>query len=229
MLGVAKKVRVLNFHGVGTPGRDLDPGEDDYWISADRFRFVIERIAAHPDRDRMSITFDDGNISDYTTALPELERHGLTAEFFILTGRIGKAEWMTETNIRALRKMGMRIGSHGVDHQDWSVLSARELERELRGSKERLEDVCGEPVRSASIPFGRYNAGVLTALKRAGYTSVYSSEGGTAATSAFLKPRTSIRYRTTDAMLEWILSGRTPAWRRLRRTAQMTMKKWSLA
>ena len=120
----------------------------------------------------------------------------------------------------------MRIGSHGVAHSDWASLPARELDDELNLSKAILEGICGEPVRSAAIPFGRYNAAVLAALRKAGYAAAYSSDGGSMETSAFLRPRTSIRQDTTDLALAGILSGRASAWRRLRRTAAMTMKRW---
>lgn len=222
----AKEFRVLNFHGIGAPGRALEPGEADYWISVDRFRDVLDRIARHPDRDRLFITFDDGNISDLAIAAPELERLGLVAEFFVLADRIGKPGSLGVSDILALLSAGMRIGSHGVAHRDWAGLSASELDDELNASRAMLEEVCGEPVRSAAIPFGRYNAAVLAALRKAGYAAAYSSDGGTMDSSAFLRPRTSIRQDTDDPALEAILSGRLSARRRLRRTAAMAVKKW---
>jgi peptidoglycan/xylan/chitin deacetylase (PgdA/CDA1 family) len=226
MAPVAKELRVLNFHGIGVPGRTLEPGEADYWIGADRFRDALDRVASHPDRERLSVTFDDGNISDLLIATPELQRRGLTAAFFVLTGRIGKPGSLGADDIRALISAGMRVGSHGAAHSDWASLSAKELGDEVTLSKAVLEGICGEPVRSAAIPFGRYNAAVLAALRKAGYTAAYSSDGGSMKPSAFLRPRTSIRRDTTDVALEGILSGRASAWKRLRRTAAMSIKKW---
>ena len=225
MATVAYELRVLNFHGIGAPGRTLEPGEADYWISVDRFRNVLDRIVNHPNRDRLSITFDDSNISDLVIAAPELQRRGLGAEFFVLTGRIGKPGSLDVEDIRALMSAGMRIGSHGVDHRDWSSLSARELYDELNSSKAVLEGICGCSVRSAGIPFGRYNASVLGALRKAGYAAAYSSDGGSMMTSAFLRPRTSIRQDTTDLALDAILSGREPPWKRLRRLVSTKIRK----
>jgi peptidoglycan/xylan/chitin deacetylase (PgdA/CDA1 family) len=226
MATLAKELRVLNFHGVGAPGRTLEPGEADYWIGADRFRDTLDRVAGHPDRGRLCVTFDDGNISDLLIAVPELQRRGLTAAFFVLTGRIGKPGSLGSDDIRALMRAGMRIGSHGVAHSDWASLSAKELGDEVTLSKAILGEICGEPVRSAAIPFGRYNAAVLAALRKAGYTAAYSSDGGSMETSAFLRPRTSIRRDTTDPALEAILSGRASAWTRVRRRTATTIKKW---
>jgi peptidoglycan/xylan/chitin deacetylase (PgdA/CDA1 family) len=225
-MAAAEERRIVIFHGVGEPGRVLEPGESRYWLGVDRFRAALDRIAAHPDRQRLSITFDDGNDSDLLIAAPELLRRGLQAEFFVLSGRTGQAGSLDAGQIRELMQMGMRIGSHGVAHSDWSRLSTPELQRELATSKEALEAICGVPVSSAAIPFGRYNAAVLRALKGAGYAVAYSSDGGSAAPAAFLHPRTSLRRDTTDSILENILSGTMPPWKRLRRFAGMTVRAW---
>lgn len=226
MIAATKQLRTLNFHGIGTPGRPLDPGEAEYWISTDRFFDVLDRIAGHHDRTCLSITFDDGNLSDLTIAAPELRRRGLTAAFFVLTGRLGAPGSLHAGDVRALKDMGMYIGSHGISHRDWASLSANELNEELKGSKAALEGICGEPIRSAAIPFGRYNASVLAALRQAGYAAAYSSDGGSMETTAFLRPRTSIRHDTDDVALDGILSGRMHAWKRFRRKAAMTIKAW---
>lgn len=223
-MSAAKQLRILTFHGIGVPARALAPGEADYWIGVDRFLEVLDRISGHPDRERLFITFDDGNTSDLAIAVPELQRRGLRAEFFVLTGRIGQPGSLDADDIRALIGAGMDIGSHGIAHRDWTSLSARELDDELNASKAVLEKICGEPVRAAAIPFGRYNANVLRALRRAGYAAAYSSDGGAVDTSAFLRPRTSIRRNTGDGTLDRILSGQSSVLRRLRRTAAMTIK-----
>lgn len=220
------KLRVLNFHGIGVPERTLDPGEERYWISADRFCEVLDRIAGHPERDHLAITFDDGNLSDLSIAAPELERRGLGARFFMLTGRIGKPGSLGRDDIGTLIDCGMCIGSHGIAHRDWASLSRQELDDELASSKSVLEDICGEPIRSAAIPFGRYNAGVLAALRTCGYTEAYSSDGGVMDTSAFVRPRTSIRRDTTDVELDRVLAGHMAPARLLRRTVAMSMKRW---
>jgi peptidoglycan/xylan/chitin deacetylase (PgdA/CDA1 family) len=224
MLPAGKQFHILNFHGIGKPARPLEPGEAEYWISEDRFRDVLDRMAGHHGRERLLITFDDGNLSDLAIAAPELLRRGLTAEFFVLTGRLGAPGSLQPGDIRLLKGMGMRIGSHGISHRAWTGMTASELDDELRRSKEVLEAICRAPIRSAAIPFGRYNASVLAASRKAGYESAYSSDGGGMGTSGFLRPRTSIRHDTDDAALECILSGRMSAWNRLRRAAAMTIK-----
>ncbi|MBD9453467.1 polysaccharide deacetylase family protein [Rhizobium sp. RHZ02] len=215
------KRRILTFHGIGEPERVLDHGEADYWISLDRFCDILDRVSHHVDRDKFLITFDDGNLSDLRLAAPELCRRDLGAEFFVLTGRFDKTGSLDRNDVRCLLKMGMRIGSHGIDHRDWSSLPDFELTRELGQSKRLLEEICGHRLHSASIPFGRYNRATLAKLRACGYETAYSSDGGDTTLGRFLQARTSIRRNMTDAMIEQILDGYLPAGRRLRRAVRM--------
>jgi peptidoglycan/xylan/chitin deacetylase (PgdA/CDA1 family) len=183
----------LIFHGIGTPGRPLEPGEAPYWIPAARFEAILDRIAALADPGRIRLSFDDGNASDHDIALPALRARGLAAEVFVLSGRIGQPGSLSAAQIRALLAAGMTIGSHGVAHVDWRGLDAAGLAAELAGSRAALEAVCGRPVTRAAIPFGRYDARVLRALRRAGYACAFSSDGGPMDPGAFLRPRSSVR------------------------------------
>ena len=217
-------MRILNFHGIGTPERNLEPGEERYWISSAEFTAILDRIAAHPDRHDIRITFDDGNTSDLSIAVPELRKRGLKARFFILAGRLGQAGSLNAHDVRDLIREQMDIGSHGVAHTDWTRLSPKALGEELRTSMAALTEIASLRVRSAAIPFGRYNASVVRALRETGYISAFSSDGGAAGSTDFPMPRTSIVAGMTDAAVSNILSGRLTASRRLRRWAGMAVK-----
>lgn len=217
-------VRVINFHGIGEPQRTLDPGEAPYWISVDRFRYMLDQIVAHPDQKNIAITFDDGNLSDLIIGVTELSKRNLTAEFFVLTGRIGKTGSLDEHHIRAILSAGMHIGSHGIDHRDWSSLSAAELQNELTNSKSRLEELCGKAMNAAAIPFGRYNAAVIAASRKAGYSVLYSSDGGTMDPRTFLRARSTVRSDTSDSGFADMLDGRMPLAKRLRRAVSTRLK-----
>ena len=212
----------LIFHGIGIPKRDLEPGEAPYWISAARYAEVLDRVAALPDPGAVCITFDDGNLSDLEIGLNGLLERGLRADFFVLSGRIGKAGSLDVADIRALQASGMGIGSHGVNHRAWSKLSPADLRSELEVSRAVLEDVCNAQVCTAAIPFGAYNAGVLRALRQAGYNCAYSSDGGKMNPTAFLRPRSSVREGIERSD---ILSGHMNLSRRIRRLAGMLSKR----
>jgi peptidoglycan/xylan/chitin deacetylase (PgdA/CDA1 family) len=219
--------RILTFHGIGAPARVLESGEAPFWMGTGQFVDILDRIARRPDRASLAITFDDSNSSDLSIAAPQLLSRGLRATFFVLTGRIGQRGSLNAFEIRELIRAGMRIGSHGVDHRDWTQLTCAELWHDLVASKRSLFEICGHPIESAAIPFGRYNAAALRALWSAGYRKVYSSDRGLAKPSAFLQPRTSIRADTTDPELEQILAGRLNALRWMRRGLSMRVKRLS--
>src|SRR5687767_10674733 len=85
------------FHGIGTPGRDLEPGESRYWIGVDTFHRVLDDLVTWP---AVRISFDDGNASDVEIGLPGLLSRGLTADFFVLAGRLGAPGSLDEPAVK---------------------------------------------------------------------------------------------------------------------------------
>ncbi|MFG6527943.1 polysaccharide deacetylase family protein [Sulfitobacter sp. M23508] len=215
----------LNFHGIGSPARDLEEGEAPYWLSEAQFTEILDRIAATHDPQAFVLTFDDGNLSDYDIALPALVERGLSARFFVLTGRLDQPGSLGRDHISALLDAGMRVGSHGIAHVAWSGLDRDALNRELRHSRSVLQDICGLPITEAGIPFGLYNARVLRALRRNGYTVAFSSDTGHMNNKSFLRARTSLRGDMSSAQFDDILVGRMPPEKQLRRMLGMTKKR----
>jgi peptidoglycan/xylan/chitin deacetylase (PgdA/CDA1 family) len=210
-------------HGIGTPARTLEPGEAPYWISVAAFDALLDRITADPSRFRLS--FDDGNVSDHDIALSRLVARGLKADFFILSGRIGQPGSLDAAQIKALQAAGMTIGSHGIAHRNWATLNPVELAAELAQSRAVLETLCGQPVTTAGIPFGGYDAKVLAALRQAGYESAGSSDRGWMNPQAFLRPRTSVTRSMNEAAVTALLDGHLAPMVRLRRGLAMTRKR----
>lgn len=184
---------VLTFHGIGDPVVPLAPGEGRYFISADTYRRTIAALdaleAVHGVR--LPVTFDDGNLSDYSVGLPALVDAGRNAQFFVLAGRIGKPGYLSGDQMREMTTAGMKIGSHGWDHVDWRNLDAAGRQREWHDAPRRIEDETGTPVTQAAIPFGAFDRQVLQRLKAAGYGRVFSSGGGFSFDSAWFCPRLS--------------------------------------
>ncbi len=215
---------IIILHGIGTPQRTLEPGEDVFWLSQLQFNTVLDTIVemgpAAP-----HITFDDGNLSDHDIAMPLLLERGLRADFFVLSRRIDTPGSLGEGHIRALQSAGMTIGSHGVAHQDWRRLDATALHAELTESRAALEAICGHAITTAGIPFGGYDARVLRALRHAGYTTAYSSDRGTMNPHAFLRPRTSIKGAMQSSDVAAILAGQMPILQQLSRMIGMGSKR----
>jgi len=219
-----RDIRILTFHGIGRPQRQLEPNEAPFWVSTDRFVSILDRIVAHPDRASIAITFDDSNSSDLSIAVPHLLRRGLRGAFFVLTGRLGQPGSLSGADVREIIACGMAVGSHGVTHRDWTSLDGPRLQHELVASRTALGEICRQPIEAAAIPFGRYNSMTIQALRAAGYRIAYSSDRGAVNPQAFLRPRTSIRSDTSNAELERILAGSLSPLRRIRRLVSMQIK-----
>src|SRR5690242_5005716 len=126
----------LTFHGIGEPGRRLEPGEPDIWVSREQMHSLLDFAV---DRKDVMITFDDGNASDLELALPALHERGLTATFFVIAGRLGAPHFLDEAGVRALAAAGMMIGCHGMHHRRWRGLDQSALHEELVEAKDILE------------------------------------------------------------------------------------------
>jgi peptidoglycan/xylan/chitin deacetylase (PgdA/CDA1 family) len=188
----------LCFHGIGTPQRALEAGEEEFWLEVDQFEEMLEMIKRHP---FVNITIDDGNASDLTHALPALLKHDLAATFFVVAERIDAPGALSSEGIRALVSAGMRIGTHGLAHRPWRSLGGHCLEAEMRAAR-IIADVAGAPIREAACPFGSYDRRVLGALRRHGFTRVYTVDRGRARYGAWLQPRYTVRKDDTPADLE---------------------------
>lgn len=198
---------ILNFHGIGKPGRALETGEAAYWVTPEIFSESVALARSLSDRVATTFTFDDGNASDISIAATPLAEAGFSALFFPLAGRLGQLGSLDATELQALIDLGHQIGSHGADHVDWTTLDAAGEAREWRTARDQIA-AAAAPVTSAAIPFGRYNARVLRGLRAAGYERVYSSDGGAWRTGDWPVPRTSLRADMTVLDVENILLGR---------------------
>lgn len=101
------------------------------------------------------------------------------------TGRapreIGAKEWMTWDMVRNMRKAGMFIGGHTVNHPVLSTLSRFEQEREIVGCASAIEQQLGEPMSLFSYPRGKlgaFNEDTRAALYEARVQYAFSYYGG---------------------------------------------------
>ncbi|MGN9785150.1 polysaccharide deacetylase family protein [Nonomuraea sp. ZG12] len=217
-----RAVTNLTVHGIGEPARELDPGEEETWVSVAQFERVVDAVAGRPD---VRITFDDGNASDVEIALPRLVERGLRAEFFVLAGLLGEPGRLDSTGVRELLRAGMRIGSHGWAHRDWRTLDAGQAAEELSAAHHLLGQLTGEPVSRVAIPFGSYDRRVLSRLRRAGVTRAYTSDGGRARPDAWLQPRTSLKRDLDSGWTTRILAGGPSLPRRAAKLAMRLYKR----
>jgi peptidoglycan/xylan/chitin deacetylase (PgdA/CDA1 family) len=106
------------------------------------------------------ITFDDGFQDFYTNAFPALSRYGFSATMFLPTAYIDRdarkfngVECLTWSQVRELQNAGMQFGSHTVTHPQLKNLDLKNLDDEIRCSKQRIEEELGCGVASFSYPY----------------------------------------------------------------------------
>lgn len=127
------------------------------------------------------LTFDDGYQDFYDTAFPLIQKYGTLATVFLVTGCIdGTNRWdeadgeapipmLSRREILELDGQGIEFGSHSVSHRRLTSLTRRERAKEIRGSKEELEQMLGHEVRFFCYPHGDCDEEVREEAKRAGY------------------------------------------------------------
>jgi peptidoglycan/xylan/chitin deacetylase (PgdA/CDA1 family) len=184
---------ILNFtfHGIGDPPIAIGDAERDVWLSEPDFDAALGAIRHLPTRS--TVSFDDGNASDLRVALPALLEHCMKATFFVVADRLGEPGYLGAGDLRSLREAGMTIGLHGMRHQRWRGLSDAELDQEITGARQMLEDAAGAPLDAAACPFGAYDRRVLSRLRDAGFRAVFTSDGGWAQSTAWLQARNTLR------------------------------------
>lgn len=155
-------------------------------LDANRERFPVVGIDqagsvfASPRRHARGVvlTFDDAWADNHTNALSPLRRYGMPATLYVPSRLLGKPGYMTVTQVREMDSGGVTVGAHSRTHPDLRACSDGELEREVRGSKEDLEDLLGKPVTSFAYPVGLLNDRVVTAVEAAGFSSAVTSHPG---------------------------------------------------
>lgn len=179
---------VLMYHGVGD--ETAPHAELRYTVSVLSFRQQMQALSGHPvvtlsellarraPAGAVVLTFDDGEQSVATRALPLLASHGFKGVLFVTTGWIGTPGYCSEEELRRLARAGWEIGAHGVSHRFLTELDDRELRSELGESRGRLADILGEPPQHLALPGGRGDRRVVEAARAAGYLSVSTSRAG---------------------------------------------------
>jgi peptidoglycan/xylan/chitin deacetylase (PgdA/CDA1 family) len=80
---------------------------------------------------------------------------------------------MTWDELRAYSESGVGVASHGVSHAHLTELGDGELRRELRDSKQEIEDELGRPCVEIAYTYGEHDDRVRVASRQAGYARGY--------------------------------------------------------
>ncbi len=98
------------------------------------------------------VTFDDGRLSQWNSAVPILRRYGFTAVFFpctaLIGGNYGPQHYMTATQLQDLAATGFSFGDHTQKDQValWH-LSRAELDSQTEQTKSVLTNLVDQPIQ----------------------------------------------------------------------------------
>jgi len=116
----------------------------------------------------VTTSWDDGHPLDLRVA-ERLAARGMTGTFYVPV-RYAAVPRMSVSQLRQLRAMNMEVGSHTVSHPRLSEVGDDTAFRELRESRDALENMLGEPVTSFCYPEGKLRPGLAGLVQAAGYT-----------------------------------------------------------
>ena len=177
----AKPARcVLTFHRV------VDVPERDHDISWPSFSRVLDMIEdevttelflGQDNGGRVVLTFDDGS-TDHAEVGRTLTERNLSGIFFVPAGLLGSEGSLTEDQLGELHGQSHIVGSHGFHNIRFDGLTPAELRREVRSSKERLEEVIGATVAYLAPPGGSEHPLLSQELEQSGYSAARSVRWG---------------------------------------------------
>ena len=100
---------------------------------------------------------------------------------FLITDRVGTPGYMTWEQIKEMKDSGLaEFGSHTRSHRRLRSLPDEEIVKELRESKQILEEKLGSPVTALCYPFGAggFDKRVRPQVFKAGYIFDFSTKKG---------------------------------------------------
>ena len=148
------------------------------------------------------LSFDNGYQSQYTQALPVLQRLGWVGDENIqLTGLPPSQGGLGQGQIRGLLSAGWELDTQGNSHADLITLDGEQLRYQVAGTRAVLQQRYRVPVNWFCYPSGHYDATVIDAVKAAGY------RGSTTVVPGWAHPRDD-PYRLHRLR---VLGGTTPA------------------
>lgn len=157
----------------------------------------------------VSIDFDDGWLSACQNGTLILERYHLRSNQYIISGFLGKKNYVSLTDILAMQARGHEINAHSETHTSFEFLKEYQILEEIVGCKLDLEKQGVRSIKVYGFPFGDWNPvsvhvvssnhyiGARTALPRDGGINYRNGD-------PFLLKTISAESKTVEELKKWI-------------------------
>jgi peptidoglycan/xylan/chitin deacetylase (PgdA/CDA1 family) len=153
------------------------------WLADNGYRtLTAEQLAAFLDgadvpAKSVVLTFDIGTAqrADFTeNVIPALRQHGFHALFFVVTSAVsdecGSDNKVCWPDLRDWASQGLiSVESHGVNHPDFSKISAEEQRWDAQTSRQTIGDKTGRAPVGFAYPYDSYNETAPRMIEAAGY------------------------------------------------------------
>lgn len=178
-------LRILNYHSVADNSSEI---KDIWSLSSYKFETHMSFLQENKkvispyeiDKsidDSIIVTFDDAYMSIYNKVLPLMKQLKLPFSIFVITDYVGDPEYLSLEMLMELDKDPLvTIGSHSKSHKRLTKCDQKLLEKEVKGSKDFLEDKLGHNVDFFSYPYGACNDFVSDFVKSSGYIFAFGSK-----------------------------------------------------
>ncbi len=121
------------------------------------------------DDNAISISFDCAWGTDYTDKiLDALDFYNVKCTFFVVQFWAEKYP----DYLKKIAERGHEIGTHSKTHPKMSLLTASQIEEELKSSVAAIESVTGQKVRLFRPPFGDYDDEVISTAEKLGLYTI---------------------------------------------------------
>jgi peptidoglycan/xylan/chitin deacetylase (PgdA/CDA1 family) len=163
-----------------------------YFATLDEVVKYVKAEITLPEK-TVAITFDDGFQDNHRYAFPVLKQRGINATIFINTGLIERklsaneafgviaprrkdvlCQFLSWDEIIEMSNNGINFEPHTHTHIDLTAIKESEIEREIKLSKDILEEKLNKSVKHFSYTYGKYNKKVCDIVRKIGFESAWA-------------------------------------------------------
>jgi len=147
-------------------------------LTLDKFIDYVKGNKKIEKKNLVLLTFDDGYSDNYENVYKILKQYGIGGIFFVPVNRIGQEGRLTRQQILEMDLNGMIFGSHTMSECYLPSVSVKQARIEIFKSKEVLEALLDEEIKSIAYCIGGYDKKVLELVREAGYKIAFTTNRG---------------------------------------------------